>query len=385
MTRKRYGIQISQEGVPVTRAADYQKVLDDRWPFLDIFQEVEIPVEVRLTDAVESFNWAIELFSHKLGYLPAFTYRILSGNMWGDYDGQTTIVSTKTGIYLTGLHYSGGATSWNFRIFMRVYALDVTREFEYKTEDPEPTSKRQSRKYGAKVIKSGVSPSKFSSDEMSDFSLHTDAKVLAVQQTGVLNMNPWIALDQASVTAIDTGADTMTLAPAFSGADISWTRTLGQACGYYPSDFVTYPSPLGSNTYYIIPTDSNKIKLALGYTNALNGIAIDLASTGSLPGTLSATENPQNPQERIFHNVGYPPSFWMSRVDLWLEDRYPVVLTGGVTPALYGEDIIYDMGRGFEEGFTYATSTYLRFRGAQSVAGGRYAYAIFKDPLERAL
>ena len=48
-----------------------------------------------------------------------------------------------------------------------------------------------------------------------------------------------------------------------------------------------------------------------------------------------------------------------------------------------GEDIIYPIDRGFGAGFVYATSTYVRFRGAQAVAGGTYAYILFKDPLER--
>ena len=40
------GIMISQEGVPVERAADYQKVLDSRWRFMEVAQEIDIKVDI---------------------------------------------------------------------------------------------------------------------------------------------------------------------------------------------------------------------------------------------------------------------------------------------------------------------------------------------------
>ena len=38
----RYGVQISQQGIDVSRAADYQKVLDSNWKFLDIAVEKDV-------------------------------------------------------------------------------------------------------------------------------------------------------------------------------------------------------------------------------------------------------------------------------------------------------------------------------------------------------
>lgn len=383
MADARYGIAISQQGIPVKRAADYQKVLDDRWPFLDIVHEVEVPVEVRLVASTGNFYWAVEVFAHNLGFLPAFTCRVMTGTTTSDFSQNISFVATKTGIYAYGFYISGDTTSFNFKLFLRVYSRDVTQEFEYATEVPDPLAKRDSRKYGARILKDGVSPAKFTGDEMSDFSLHNNAKVLAIQQTGVLDLNPWVRLNQAKATAIATGTDIFTITSNYSGEDISWTAIPGQAVTYLPFDYATYPGGIAVGTYYIIPVGSNEIKLANTYKNALVGVAVDITSAGSLPGTISATENPSNPQERIHHNVGYPPSYWMSRVEFWATERGPIAALGGTQPALYGEDIIYPIDRGFDTGFAYATSTYIRFRGAQAVAGGTYAYILFKDPLER--
>lgn len=369
MAETRYGIVISQQGIPVKRAADYQKVLDDRWPFLDIVHEVEIPVEIRLVASTANSYWSIEVFTHNLGFLPAFTCRVVSGTTTSDYgEGISSFVATKTAIYARGFYIPGDTTDFNFRLFIRVYSRDITEGFEYKTEVPDPISKRDSKKYGARILKEGVSSTKFTGDEMSNFSLHNNAKVLGIQQTGVLNLNPWVSLAQAKATAIDTATDTFTITSNVSGEDISWTQVAGQAINYYPADFVTYPTGMADGTYYIIPVSSNEIKLANTYNNALARIAVDITGAGSLPGVIGATENPSDPQDRIYHNVGYPPSYWMARISL-LEDD--------------GEDIIYPIDRGFGAGFVYATSTYVRFRGAQAVAGGTYAYILFKDPLER--
>lgn len=381
MADPRYGIVISQQGIPVKRAADYQKVLDDRWPFLDIEYEVEVPVEVRLVDSGANFYWSVEIFEHNLGFLPAFTYRVVSGQIYGDSpNGEIELVATNRSIYLKGYFYTGGTASWNFKVFLRVYNRDITQEFEYKTEVPDPLAKRDSRKYGARVLKDGVSPAKFTGDEMSDFSLHNNAKVLAIQQTGVLDLNPWIALDWADATAVDTATEIFTIAGG-PGEDISWAQIAGQAIGYLPFDYVTYPGGIAAGVYYVIPVGSNQIKLANTYKNALAGVAVNITSAGSLPGLIQTTENPSAPQDRIYHNVGYPPSYWMTRVEYWV-DRDNSAYSSVQLP-LTGEDIIYPIDRGFDEGFAYATTTYIRFRGVQAVAGGKFAYIIFKDPLER--
>lgn len=380
MTRPRYGIQISQEGIPVRRAADYQKVLDDRWPFLDIVIETEVRFEHKFHEGNDNYRWSIELLDHSLGYLPAFTYRMVEGSLLDEFGFDIgEVVSTKQGIYLKGFFIPGQQMTLNGKILLRVFACDITAETSYGVGQIDPIAKRDSRKYGAKILKSGVPPEKFSGDEMSDFALNTDAKALAIQKTGVFHLNPYIELDQARVSAISTSANTLTLQTINAEDDIGWSAVRGQAAFYLPGDFVTYPNPLSGNTYYLIPEGSGAVKLANSYQNALNGIEIDLTTAGSLPGSLSAAENPSSPEDTLEHDVGYPPSYWMARYEPWS------VRGQTADDVLPGEDIIYPADKGFEQGFTYATTTTLRFRGAQAVAGGRYAYIIFKDPLERAV
>ena len=69
----RYGVQISQQGVSIERAADYQKVLDSNWKFLDIAFEVDIDVKIGMGARPNGY-YLVELFNHGLGYIPAFEF-----------------------------------------------------------------------------------------------------------------------------------------------------------------------------------------------------------------------------------------------------------------------------------------------------------------------
>ena len=125
------GIQISQEGIPLRRAADYQKILDDRWPFLDIAVEQEFILSKSSFPSATGF-WVERVLEHNLGYLPAFTYRNLSySDNLGGSSSSVEIVATKTAIYVRDLWISGTPmTRLDMSGFLRVFACDITKEFE---------------------------------------------------------------------------------------------------------------------------------------------------------------------------------------------------------------------------------------------------------------
>jgi hypothetical protein len=361
-----YGIQISQEGVPLKRAADYQKVLDDKWPFIDILFEGEFKISKADWPAANTW-WVYEIAQHNLGYLPGFTYREIGTSL---ITGNTQIIATTNKIYLRGLWLTGDPTTpLNINIYLRVFALDITKEYEYKGERPESKVRMSARKYGAKVIDPRSPTASLSNQEMSDFSLNTNAKALAIHKTGVQDINPWSRYGSASVSSIDTANNILT----FSGTNIPWTQTVGQACAYFPSDFVTYPSPLSTSTYYIIPLTTTTLKLASTYQNALDGVAIDITTTGSLPGQLQAMENPSNPTDVITHNIGYPPTYLFAIYD-------PDGPGGIYTDPLMGAPVITSLGS--LNCFITATTTTIKLTGAQSVFSGRVAYVIIRDPSE---
>ena len=361
-----YGIQISQEGVPLQRAADYQKVLDDKWPFIDILFEGEFKISKANWPATTSW-WVYEIAEHNRGYLPGFTYREIGTNL---ITGNTQMIATTDKIYLRGLWATGDPTTpLEIRIYLRVFALDITREYEYKGDKPEAKVRMSARKYGAKVLDPRAPTANMSNKEMSDYSLNTNAKALAIHKTGVQDINPWSRYGNASVSSIDTANDILT----FSGTNIAWTQTVGQACAYFPNDFVTYPSPLSSSIYYIIPLTPTTLKLASTYQNALNGVAIDLTSAGSLPGQLQPRENPSNPTDIITHNIGYPPTYLFAIYD-------PDGVDGAYADPLNRVPTITSMGS--LNCFITATTTTIKISGAQSVFSGRVAYVIIRDPSE---
>lgn len=361
-----YGIQISQEGVPLSRAADYQKVLDDKWPFIDILFEGEFKISKADWPAASSW-WIYEVAQHNLGYLPGFTYKEIGTSL---IDGNTQLIATTDKIYLRGLWISGDPTTpLEIRIYLRVFALDVTQEYSFKGEHPEARVRMSARKYGAKVIDPRNPTARMSNQEMSDFSLNTNSKALAVHKTGVQDINPWGRYNNASVSAIDTANDILT----FSGTNIAWTQTVGQACAYFPNDFVTYPSPLSGSIYYIIPLTATTLKLATTYQNALDGVAINLTTAGSLPGTLAPRENPSNPTDIITHNIGYPPTYLFAMYD-------PDGPGGVYADPLGNAPTITSLGS--LDCFIKATTTTIQLVGAQSVFTGRVAYVIVRDPSE---
>lgn len=379
MAGPRYGLEFSQEGIPIQRAADYQKVLDDRWPFLDIAFEQEIPIEYEIKANATSYAWSLLIYEHNLGFLPGFTYRLLEGSFFDSFGSRAVwVVSTAKGIYLRGEYFGGDpASKLVMRLFIRCFAVDMLTPFKSPVEHGVPRVRTKSRKYGVKFLKPRLNPERFEGDEMSDFSIHNDAKALAVQQIGQLDLNPWARYDQINVTAIDTTADTLTIALQNANDSMGWVTQAGQAVQYFPQDFITYPNPLNnSSTYYVIPVGTNTIKLANSYQNALQGVAINLLSAGALPGTLSAADNSAAPGNLFYHDVGYPPTYMLAEYSL-ADDRATDTLK-----YLEGQNVINSLSDGFDVGYTQSTTETLAFTGAQAVATGRYAIMVLKDPIE---
>lgn len=188
----KYGLQFSQEGVPIGRSGDFQKVLDDRWPYLDIAAE-QTDSMVKTSFPSGDGYWLQEILTHNLGYIPAISFRehLFYANPAGgsaDYDiVRPKIVATKDKVYMRALRVPSGIfnyteMAWQYTI--RVFAVDITTDKNYDIEQPGASPRSKSGKYGVKVISpKKVGPS-LNSEEMSDFSLNSDAKALAIQSHG---------------------------------------------------------------------------------------------------------------------------------------------------------------------------------------------------------
>lgn len=184
----RQGFIVSQEGVPVNRAADYQKVIDDRWPFFDI--AIEREVQMDKADWPSSSSWWVrELVSHDLGYIPAFQVREISvAGAESLRDNSNDVIATKNKIYLKGLYISGDPTTpLRIRYLIRIFAVEIAKELSYPVEVITPRSRARARRYGVKALDPDNPLGRINDSDITNFALHTNAKALAVQKTGLVD------------------------------------------------------------------------------------------------------------------------------------------------------------------------------------------------------
>lgn len=363
----RYGLQISQAGIPLGRAADYQKQLDDRWPYIDIALESAIEIDVLTWPAsTEEF---VKLATHDLGYLPLFYFREETEILGFDSSFGENLIATKHAIYL--VKYSGGVGPVKIKGMLRVFAVDCSNGYTAPAQDIAPYSAIADTTYGAKVLKRGKR--RIDSKSVSDFAINTEAKALAIHRSGIQHINPWAdgLLTPGSVTSINTTTDTLTV----SGSDLTWMTT-GTAVTYTPNDYFTYPSPLGSGTYYVIQMSGTTCKLATSEANAYAGTAINITTGGSLPGSLGRTGSYDDDEStKIYHNLGYPPTYLIARTYERGRDAY-----AGFWDSL-GENEYIDPIHSLAAK-ALATTQYVQFIGVQEVLSGKFAFVIIKDPAE---
>lgn len=367
------GVVFTQDGVPIRGSADYQKVLDSRWQFIE--QELEIPFDITLPadPGTVSFDLAFwqesRIVTHGLGFFPLIEVQT---DQVSEFPNFFEVVADKSTVFLRRRISDIPYDPYRVTGRVRVYNLPIVQEYVAPKEFPFG-SKSPESSVGIRFLeeRGGV---RITDESPIGFSADTRKKTLAVHKTGLAYINPWLG-NNADVTAIDTGTDILTIAPDFG--DFVQFSILGTAVNYSPFDFVTYPGGVPASTVFIIPVDSTHIKLATSYANAVAGIAINITSTGSLPGLLFTTENPDNPQDFIAHDVGYPPTYLLAPVSS-KSDPFDSIT--------YDED---DMVVG---AMLYTPPTVITadahnitFLGVQAVFSGQYGYAILKDPVELVL
>jgi len=161
-----FGFQIAQENVDIRRAADYQKTLDSRWRTLDAVFEVEVEV-------VHGGSGDTMAFHHKLGFLPAFTARKISGS------GEVTWWADRQKVYVRG-------DAGTYSVFLRIYDVDPTVEYRAPVLHISARPGSSASKIGAKFLNQHRTSQGMRDDEKSHYSLNTQAKAMGIQQTGVV-------------------------------------------------------------------------------------------------------------------------------------------------------------------------------------------------------
>jgi len=186
------GITISQQGINVDDALDSQKVLDTRWRYFEIYKEIEISVP----NIVNFTSPTIALYTHNLGFVPFFEiYNITTGGYIAPFSGSGGpgvkdwsitggIVSDKNSIFRFGLYQTTDGYS-DCRLLIRIYNVDATQEYTAPLVVANPYQAGKKAKYGVKVTQK-QDPDMMRNQELSNFTLNTEGKSLAIQKIGVI-------------------------------------------------------------------------------------------------------------------------------------------------------------------------------------------------------
>lgn len=377
------GITVTQEGVPVDRASDYQKVLDSRWLFMEVGLEIDTTFDVPGLGAQTKFGYQrVNIMRHGMTrkgvpYVPAFHASYKINEAYGEFDQNIELGADDTWIYFYRT-YSNGQTpaAWTVQIKAKVYTLPILEAYLAPVEIA-PASGRAKSSVGLRALDGTDSSVDIGESSSHGFSVDTRKKILSVHKVVQKEIN-YAFYDSARVTAVDTSTDilTITIDPNQSVPDggsstgISWIET-GHQISYNPGDFVTYPSPLSFNVApYIIKVDETHIKLALSAADAQAGTAINLTTAGSLPSMIR--RNPLADDWRIPHDNDYPPSYLFCDI---------VANPSGVGRAFSGRGVT-SLKHVSTTPLVLADNRYLYFRGVQAVYISEIALIILKDPLE---
>jgi hypothetical protein len=172
------GIEASQTGIDLSRATDAQKVIDSRWRYFDIAYEKIISLGTVLT------NRTIELFTHGLGFVPAFDLYIIDIDtyMTGDTAGGARADSNR--VFLTGSYNNPGLS--NTKVLLRVYNIRILEEYSAPIQQTLPAKTSKPDRFGIKITSATRA---MRQPELSKFTVNTQGKAMAIQKHGTVVAN----------------------------------------------------------------------------------------------------------------------------------------------------------------------------------------------------
>ncbi len=363
------GIIFTQSGVPVKGSADYQHVYDSRWKFMEKEIDTEVTITVPAVAGRSGFYQdRVTVLRHELGFFPFFECDFEDTN---DNNPMIEVFSDRTKIFLRRGIGVAGAPERTLTLRFRIYNIPVLEDYIAPKGLPQGTTSAKSQA-GVKFLDRDTRGVDIGDDSPVGFSVDSTKKILAIHRHGLAKINDYVGR-QARATAINTTTNVITFVGGsqFGNPDTEWIKKVGAPISWFPNDFTTYPGGIAqAQTVYAIPIDSTTMYVASSYENALNGIPLDITSTGSLPATLNMTFMPGGNEEKILHDVGYPPTYLLALLDSdsgYLTDDTDYY----IGPAKYN---YVTMVR--------ADNRYLSFAGVQAVASNWIGYIILKDPAE---
>ena len=164
------GIIITQPGVDVKTAADYQMLFNSNWPSLQIAFEAVISVSANASGQV----------AHNLNFFPlVMAWYSVNGVSMGRWYGTTSFDKTNVYIANTGSsnYFGNRQTTSNVVVSIKCYNIDISVSKDYTLPLPPTYKAPYDSSYGMKVVKNGKN---ITSSDLRDFILHTRAQSPAI-------------------------------------------------------------------------------------------------------------------------------------------------------------------------------------------------------------
>lgn len=183
------GIRIAQAGVPVARAADYQKTMDERWPLLTFaFQGIiDLTVNQYSAGALRGSTgvlYFIPIYKHNLGFVPGFRIRNIRSSGQGLFNEtiESNLYADETYIYV--LTYDIGTDpTVRVKIWLGVFAQNFQEEFVSPIDHAQANQTSSTSPFGVRILKD-YGGQGISERNKVGYSLNTNAKSMAIHRHG---------------------------------------------------------------------------------------------------------------------------------------------------------------------------------------------------------
>jgi hypothetical protein len=185
------GIRIVEKGTTVDKAADYQVVLDSRWPLLQIQDEINIDVTLPIPTVFR--EWML-VQPQLLGYAPIYefipdptvptVYTVPS--MSDDY--QVRMIVTDKNVFAYAESYFGPGygtnptTALRVKGVLRIYTNNLRNQFKSDALNAAAQRPSPNKDLGLKAMMVNANGHAINDSDFSEFSVDTDTKALAVHQ-----------------------------------------------------------------------------------------------------------------------------------------------------------------------------------------------------------
>lgn len=185
------GLRISQAGIPISRAADYQKTMDDRWPALEHQFMGIIDIQNFSTASEGVLNNSggtianVPVYKHGLGYLPAFHVKQISYSGFDTFNSllSDNMFADEQYIYLT-VFKNPGPLIINAKFWLSVVDRDCSVEFQAPIDQTTSTFTTQPSEYGLKIL-NNPSAQGMGEKNKAAYTYNTNAKSMLIQQHGI--------------------------------------------------------------------------------------------------------------------------------------------------------------------------------------------------------